>query len=487
MTPLQNLFYYIRDLYNSSDTCFDFEKDNNNPKKKNVNFWEFGELLPLAKQCQEKNIKDFNLAIDNKLNPHDFLLQLRRIAIPDEPKQPKEIENWIEIDRSLEMPILKINQEIEMIEKFEDSAQRITDLEKYKEQIVTSLFNLSLPNSLINWVDISNNKLSQKLELKTKLVLADNPTKLKIAINFQKEFSEFYEKYELPLKTNRIYDALHTLHYELKGKDNKRIYISFGLVSGKIGDQEYKNFLFNVPLKLTLKNQEFKLEFDTFSSKIFCEQFFVVLFDKHFKNENQLIIEEYKKDVLLNIDSFNSQQHEFIFDSDFIRTEFFAKGLEILNVFTKKQYAFFNQEKLNYTFQKATIENQLTFSFSPIIQTKIVESKLAISKDANNIINKINELQTSGSLDEIPDFFKKLFSIDGIEFETEVDSKTDPNDFQTNGDNLLSGDFREIKHRSLFPLPYNNEQFEIAKRLNEQDAVTVKDHQEQGKVIQLLT
>ena len=146
MTPLQNLFYYIRDLYNSSDTCFDFEKDNNNPKKKNVNFWEFGELLPLAKQCQQKNIKEFNLAIDNKLNPHDFLLQLRRIAIPDEPKQPKEIENWIEIDTSLEMPILKINQEIEILEKFEDSAQRITDLEKYKEEIVTSLFNLSLPN-----------------------------------------------------------------------------------------------------------------------------------------------------------------------------------------------------------------------------------------------------------------------------------------------------------------------------------------------------
>ena len=91
--------------------------------------------------------------------------------------------------------------------------------------------------------------------------------------------------------------------------------------------------------------------------------------------------------TLLNIDSFNSQQREFIFESDFIRTEFFDKGLEILSVFTKKQYAFFNEETLNYSFQKTPIENQLTFSFSPIIQTKIFESKLAISKDANSFSN----------------------------------------------------------------------------------------------------
>jgi very-short-patch-repair endonuclease/KaiC/GvpD/RAD55 family RecA-like ATPase len=479
MTPLQNLFYYIRDLYNSSDTCFDFEKDKNNPKSKNVNFWEVGELLTLAKKCEQKNMAEFSLAINNNLNPLDFLLKLRRISIPDEPKQPKELENWIEINRSNEIPILTIKQEIETVEKFEQSNQRINDLEKYKEQRLTSLFDLSLPNSLVDWIDLTDNKFLRKPELKVKIVLADNPTLSNLANNFQREFSEFYQKFELPFKTNRIYDALHTLHYELKGKDNKRIYISFGLVCGKIGNQDYKNFLFNVPLKLTLKSQEFKLEFDTFSSKIFCEQFFVELLDNHFQNENQLIIEERKKDVLLNIDSFNSQQREFIFESDFIRTEYFDKGLEILSVFTKKQYAFFNEETLNYSFQKTPIENQLTFSFSPIIQTKIVESKLAISKDANNIINKINELQASGKLQLIPDFFKKLFSIDGLEIEIETQSNT--NQFQNNESKSQSADFGEVKHRSLFPLPYNEEQFEIAKRLNEQDAVTVKGPPGTGK------
>ena len=84
------------------------------------------------------------LAINNNLNPLDFLLKLRRIAIPNEPKQPKELESWIEINRSTEIPILTIKQEIETIEKFEQSTQRINDLEKYKEQRLTSLFDLSL-------------------------------------------------------------------------------------------------------------------------------------------------------------------------------------------------------------------------------------------------------------------------------------------------------------------------------------------------------
>jgi very-short-patch-repair endonuclease len=479
MTPLQNLFYYIRDLYNTSDTCFDFEKDNNNPKKKNVNFWEFGELLPLAKKCEQKNIKEFILAIDNNLDPHDFLLKLKRTAIPEEPKKPNELENWVDIDRSNQIPKLIIKEQIETVEKFEQSLQRVTDFENYKKQRLTSLFDSSLPKSLINWVDFEDNNLLQKSELKVNIALADNPTIQSIAITYQKKFTEYYDKFELPFKTNRIYDSLHTLYYELKGKDNKRIYISFGLISGKIGNQEYNNFLFHVPLKLSLKNQEFKIEFDTFSSKIFCEQFFIELFDNHFKGENQLVIEEYKKDVLLNIDSFNSQQHEFVFDNDFIRTEFFDKGLEILNVFSKKQYAFFNIEKLNYNFQKSPIENQLTFSFSPIIQTKIVESKLAISKDANNIINKINELQTTGELKNIPDFFKKLFSINGEEIEAE--NAVDPSFLKSIHTNLQNEDLRDSKQRSLFPLPYNNEQFEIAKRLSEQDAVTVKGPPGTGK------
>ena len=76
-------------------------------------------------------------------------------------------------------------------------------------------------------------------------------------------------------------------------------------------------------------------------------------------------------------------------------------------------------------------------------------------------------------LSQDPDFFKKLFSIDGLEIATE----TTANNQQTSESVSLNG----IKHRSLFPLPYNDEQFEIVKRLNEQDAVTVKGPPGTGK------
>jgi HrpA-like RNA helicase len=268
------------------------------------------------------------------------------------------------------------------------------------------------------------------------------------------------------------------LHYELKGKETKRLYISFGLVCGKIGNQNYRNFLFNVPLKLSLRSQELTLETDTFSSKIFSEQNFVELLDSHFNNESTTIVEQRKKEVLLSIDNFNSKQKEFLFDTDFIRTEFYNKGLEILGVFAQKEDTFFKNEELNFEFENSPIANQIIFSFSPIIQSKVVECQIAISKDANKIINKINELQASGLLHLVPDFFKKLFLIDGLDNETK--QYTEDKNY-SNVTNKRSGDFSVKNHRSLFPLPYNDEQFEIAKRLNEQDAVTVKGPPGTGK------
>ncbi|MBK6643737.1 MAG: hypothetical protein IPG39_22140 [Bacteroidetes bacterium] len=105
---------------------------------------------------------------------------------------------------------------------------------------------------------------------------------------------------------------------------------------------------------------------------------------------------------------------KFIFDNDFLRTEYYNNALEILSVFLNKKDTFFIGDELNYDFDNSTEINQISFSFSPIIQSKIVESKFDVSKDANNIINKINELQALGTMEIIPDFFKKLFVIEGL-------------------------------------------------------------------------
>ena len=477
-TPLQNLFYYIRDLYNTSDPCYDFEQETSNTKSEDGNFWKISKLISLAKQCEQKKINEFSFVVGTKINIVDYILKVKRILIPAEPKIPFDITDWTLLNRSLNIPTVSFIKELEVVEKFEQSEQRIKDLEIYKQRSKSALFNLTFPPSLDGWIDLSDNKILFKTERIVIILFTDNENRVKTATNFKKEFTEFHTKYETPFNTNKVYDALHTLHYELKGKDTKRLYISFGLVCGKIGNQNYRNFLFNVPIKLSLKSQEITLETDTFSSKIFSEQYFVELLDAHFKNEHSTIVEQRKREVLLSIDNFNSKHKEFLFDTNFIRTEFYNKGLETLGVFAQKEDTFFKNEELNYEFENAPITNQITFSFSPIIQTKVVESQIVISKDANNIINKINELQANGLLHLIPDFFKKLFLIDGLEIETK--QHIEDNNY-LNDTNKHSGDFNEKNHRSLFPLPYNDEQFEIAKRLNEQDAVTVKGPPGTGK------
>ncbi|MBI1225919.1 MAG: AAA family ATPase [Bacteroidetes bacterium] len=482
-TPLQNLFQYIRDLYNASDACFDFEKESGNPKSPEVNFWEVGKLLSLAKQSEHKRLTEFSLSIGNSLNPSEYLLKIKRTVIPVEPKIPTELTEWATINRSGSTPSIVFKAEIEIIEKFEQSEQRMKDLDSFKSQSQSSLFEAILPQSLVGWIEKSDDKILRKSEKKTIIKFESDSKRVEIGNQFKAEFAKYFDTYEVPIKINEVYDALHTLHYELKGRDNKRLYVSFGLVNGKIGSMNYRNFLFHVPLKLGLRTQEIKLEFDTFAAKILCEQYFVELFDAHFKNENPTIIEGRKKEVLLAIDKFNALPKEFFFDADFVRTEFYDKGLEILGGFAQKEYAFFKNEELNYDFQSQPINNQITFSFSPIIQPKVVESQMATSKDANNIINKINELQASGNLHLIPDFFKKLFSIEGLEISTPEKSNGNgiypPDNLRrdTEGDKGTS----IFHHRFLFPLPYNDEQLEIAKRLNEQDAVTVKGPPGTGK------
>ncbi len=468
-TPLQNLFFYIRDLFNTSDYCYDFEKEKGNEKSEDKNYWKIAKLISLSKKCEKKQIKEFSFQTGST----EYVIKIKRIAIPTEPEMPFELYEWAVIDRFSDIPSVSFKTQLEKSEKFENSDQRKKDLEKLSAQSHISLFEPSLPPSLVDWIKFENNKPVPIGEKKTIVLFSDNDSRIKQAGKYKKDFDEFHIKYELPFKTNKLYDALHTLHYELKAKENRRLYLSFGLISGKIGNQNYRNFLFNVPLKISLKSQEITIETDTFSSKIFSEQYFVELFDTHFKHEHTSIIEERKKEVVLFIDNFNTKQKEFFFDTEFLRTQYFNVGLEILSVFVNKKHTFFNGEDLNYEFDNTYENDQIAFSFSPIIQTKIVESQIAISKDANNIINKINELQAEGNLELIPDFFKKLFSIEGLE----PASENSMNNRQHADRQSLNG----IKHRSLFPLPYNNEQFEIVKRLNEQDAVTVKGPPGTGK------
>ena len=391
-TPLQNLFYYIRDLYNARQDCLDFEQEAGNPKVAGVHYWEMGQLLELSRQSTQKHIPEFDLNAGEWTDAStDYILKIRRVPVPAAPVRPEPEE---------ELPV-------------------------------------------------------------------DEATRRRL--HFEQSTKDYRLKYAIPLKINECYDALHSLYYELRGRSNKRFYLSFGLIDGTIGDKPYHNFLFHVPLRLKLKNHEIRIESDTFAGKIFAEQYFAELLDAHFSQEPSSVVEERKKEVLLAIDRFNAQTMECFFTPEFIRAEYFEKGWEILGVFPQKEAAFFKEEALDYTFRREPQNRQLTFSFSPVLQTRMVADQIAISKDAGAIIRSINELQAGGQLDRIPDFFKKLFSLPAQDIR------------MTSARESGWKNEEPAPQRYLFPLPFNQEQFEIAKRLQEQDAVTVKGPPGTGK------
>ena len=408
-TPLQNLFYYIRDLYNARQDCLDFEQETGNLKTAGAQYWELGKLLTLARGCVQKHLPEFDLGIGVD-QAADYVLKVRRIQIPPEP--------------------------------------RLTLLEEKAADPRKAAIG-----------DVATGDAAAE-------VMQENARRQR---EYTLALKEYRHKYALHLGVNACYDALHSLYYELRGRSNKRLYLSFGLVTGLIGERPYRNFLFHIPLRIKLKNHEIRIESDTFAGKIFCEQYFAELLDAHFPQESPAVVEERKKEVLLAVDRFNAQSLECFFAPEFIRTEYFDKGWEILGVFPQKTALFFkgndtaSGEELDYAFYPEAVDRQITFSFSPILQTKIVADQMAISKDAGAIIRSINELQSGGALERVPDFFKKLFSIP------------------------LAPDRPQVKeadagsHRYLFPLPFNQEQFEIAKRLREQDAVTVKGPPGTGK------
>ena len=475
-TPLENLFLYIRDLFGNPTTCTDFEKEKNNEKAKDINYWDIGSIFEIAKKVKRKNISDFEFVLTSELELFgNTLLKIKKIVIPTPPTPPTEIKDWIEINNySNAFPAITHKKEMEQTEKFENSQKRNNAFTKYKRESENPLFPISVPEILNGWITSDNNQIEIVPERIVKVKFEDDATRVSKFKKFETEFNKYHQEFETPIEINRLYDGLHKLHYDIKGRDNIKLYFSFGLISGKIGNATYRNFTFHVPLKLTLKSHQLKIDFDTFSNKIFAEQNFAELLNEHFKSESPNAIESKKKDVLIAIDNFNAQQQQFVFEKDFIRASFYNNALEILNIFPTKENIFLKDDELNYELDKSS--QTIRFSFSPIIQTKLTETKIDVANDANNIARKIFQLKQEGLIHLIPDFFKKLFATE-INFESETDetestSISDNERINSNGSELP---------QYLFPLPFNDEQFEIAKRLQEQDAVTVQGPPGTGK------
>lgn len=492
--PLQNLFLYIRDLYDVSEVTYEFTQEHGNRKTEDFNYWTLRKLLDLDKLCKQKGIKEFGLYLNDSLDEDDSdetLLKIKPVTkIPDEPLPPEFIRPWVMYKRHPGViPSLILKQDDDPYEYFDDSSERVEAFNRLSAECANKyLYDLSgIPYILDNWVVIQDGKL-QKIDQRKITVTLNSTERLKqLFTAYNKDFEAYFDKYWTAFLVNELYHALHGLYYDLKGKENKQLCLSFGMISGRIGGVEYRNYTFAVPLIMKLKNRAFEIHFDSISSKIDCECNFLTLLDKHFSLDSSEGKQQKKQSVLDMVEGFNSGKHAFVFDAEFIESEYMELARNLVQIFPNHKVVshqeaipFRNNDRLgqsngpltelqlNYDFYPDPVADRILLSFSPIIQTRMVETYTIVSRDAARIVRNIDLLEKNNQSQKIPPLFKKMFSIK--RGEARADSPIVP-PVKTL---LDEGDF-------LFPLPYNKEQFDIVKRMQTDDAVIVKGPPGTGK------
>ncbi|MDW3649520.1 MAG: AAA domain-containing protein [Bacteroidia bacterium] len=469
-TPLVNLFAYIRDLFTTVKGGLRFDEDKNQ-------WWALEDLLNITTDKAVIDREQFHFQWKNAEKP---LLILKRGEADEMADAPKELRDWIEVVEEGGKAVQLIKKESKH-SKFEEVASRMKAFREFKKQVdgksLEEVSTLTLPPALNPWISLSQedgkiyvNKVEEAEEK-----FGDDELRKEMFASYERNFNKHHQGQANFLQINNIYDALHDLYFQMQTSQDRQLTLSFGLVSGKIGGKEYHNFLFHLPLTLSLEKQELILEADTFAHVITCEQNFTELLEAHFQGEDSEKTHKRKLKVLQEVDNFNRDSRELNFEADYLRGSFYASAIRILEVFPKIEDLFFQGKELNYCMPAGKISEEIRFSFSPVIQTRMLNTGAHVARDAERIISSINELGGKDQNDQIPDFFKKLFSLRKPGNPLRIAYKSMAKDMEA------PRIVEDLPERFLFPLAYNAEQLNIAKQLLRQDAVTVQGPPGTGK------
>ncbi len=470
--PLANLFAYIRDLYHTSDPEYRFEEEGKSRKVRNQSWWSLADWQKLTDagqiECQWES-------------PDHPILSLHRVELPPLPPVPEDLQGWVSQSEVFgELPTLLPIREKRV--PFNSQPSRVSAYRAFFQQVhdqpVEAVADLSVPEILNNWVAIhvQNGKACVELMEEGTEYFEEDDLRQELLTAYSRVYREHFEKHARAAWVNQLFDALHAAHFELKAYPEKRLFLSFGLLCGTLGNEAYRNFLFHIPLRLQINKQELSIYPDTFSQTIRCEQSFTDLLEQAFPHETAFQIDQRRQHVLGLVDQFHQEPNEFNLDAGYLRHSYYETGMKLLEIFPELEDRFFDKDALNWAYEGAMPDKGLRFSCSPIVHTRTVESHEHIAKDASRIIEKINELSSLGESERIPDFFKKLFSLRRPEHKLRIAYKTEDRS------HLHEAVFsEETPGRLLFPLPSNREQRAIAERLAKQDAVTVMGPPGTGK------
>ena len=464
-TPLSHLFLYIRDLFHTGEPILDF-------KSQKLPFWELAELKSWVQHSEQDLL---SLQFQDLTQP---LLSIQ-MGEPDELSIPHELADWVEIkDSTTTPPYLYVHQE--RIHVFEDHPGREDAFEKFRIKVegkpVEQVLQEPIPAILRGWVDIQLENDQIRLAKKdARERLSANAHRVEMLEMFKRIFQQRAAYNWHIQQINQLYERLHTLFYEIKSQSQNQLYLSFGLVSGKIGGKIYQNFLFHVPLSIQLSQQTLHIYADPLAYPVNGEQTFTPLLAQHFAEASSASAEQKERDVIQLIENFNHRAVSLSFHPEYISQNFYHTAKDILRIFPNLEDNFFGEKGERIPdIQEDTDSSFISLNYAPVIQMRKEEPRLHISQDAGRIVEK---LQTLEEKNLVPDFFRNLFSLRSPDNPLRVVHKADER-FKPSATHLPPiNPSRPV----LFPLPFNEEQRAIIDRLDQEDAVTVQGPPGTGK------
>jgi len=463
-TPLKHLFAYIRDLFHTVDPVYQFDPAQST-------HWFLSQWVNLAKNIPTHV---FDLQWEDPYQP----LGVIQKATLEELTIPAELEQWIVIwEPQNDRPQLSPRKEI--ISRFEEDSQREQLFDTFAEEVqgkpLEAVAHIEIPEQLNGWInfEIDDEKI-QLLRVDKTEKFEDDPHRVEMYQMFSRVFGQHWDTQWAYRQVNKLYDSLHTLYYELKSHPHASLYLSFGLISGKIGHQTYQKYLFHLPLELQLKQQQISILADTLGHKVECEQNFTDLIPDHFPNESTHAWSQKQQEVIRLVEDFNQRQVAFSWDKDYLKKHFYQIIRQLMRIFPNVEDHFWNANQPNWQEASTDIPDTISFHFAPIIQLRQDEQRIHISRDAARIIEKLDNLEKEKRTHLVPSFFHKLFTVQPAEHPIRIIHKKPqpltPEEVPTS-----------LPSQVLFPLPYNHEQLAIAHRLTQEDAVTIQGPPGTGK------
>lgn len=477
-TPLVNLFAYLRDLYRSTGPKTDFEAEGSGS---HITWWPLLEIKEWADQSLPQPYGDsLKMNLSDSARP---LLKLKRIAPPPRPEEPEELTpflSWVKNESGQPYP------EIQSSEQFEDSEDRVATFRSFQEQVegkhINEIGNIPIPENLDPWLSFEVDEQDQ-VRLTHYPTLSIKPALPEALAGKWQEFEQAYVKYlqiQDRLKTrNALYDQLHQAYYERSSQDKMGLVLSFGLLQNSHSDAPYRHFLFHVPLQFTCGQKEITIHVDD-KHPIHTSQQFTELMPVWYPEASLPSLEARQSQIMAAVDEFNGQTHEFNFDPQYLEYHYHAAACRILDPVFGWEDRFILNGNPNWKLEEVG-ETRISLSFSPVLRFAEPEDEATVARDADRILRQLNQLIHEGQTDTIPDFFRHLFSLKTHENGFRLGYKRQSSKLRELGSTAEASFDAPDENRYFFPLPYNQEQLAIARRLEIQDAVTVKGPPGTGK------